>query len=84
MPNWAEWLTGVVLAGLGGLWLAGHWLLRRRVARGLNCPRCGQDRWHRRHRQLADLAFGWGINVRRFRCGNPECNWEGLRLRNYP
>ena len=82
MPD--GWLLGaVVVMGLGAIWLWGHLLLRRRVLTTRECPRCGQTDWHRRHRHLADHIFGLGLNVRRYRCGNTECNWDGLRRRSH-
>jgi hypothetical protein len=78
-----EWLVaGVVLAVGAALWLAGRWRLRQRVAHGEHCPQCGQTEWHRRHRNLADHVFGLGMNVRRYRCKNHECHWEGLRFKS--
>ncbi len=77
------WLLGAAgAAGLAALWLAGHIRLRRRLPAARECPRCGLNDWHRRRRHLADHIFGMGLNVRRYRCGNAECNWEGLRRRS--
>lgn len=80
--EWVGWAVG----GLAALVLAGVWWYGRRqvIQRAVHndkCPQCGQDKWHRIHRHLPDHVFGVGLKVRRYRCANSECNWEGLRRR---
>ena len=76
------WLVGgLALVIMTGLWWYGRRQLRRRAVSGDKCPRCGQAQWHRIHRTLPDHVFGVGLTVRRFRCANEACQWEGLRRR---
>jgi hypothetical protein len=44
-----------------------------------SCPRCGGT-LHRVHRRGLDHALNAMVPVRRYRCGNPECRWHGLRF----
>jgi len=46
---------------------------------GRQCPRCGSG-LHRVHRHGLDRALSVIVPVRRYRCGNPECHWSGLRF----
>jgi hypothetical protein len=84
MPTgWITWAGGALgLLLVAGLWWYGRRQLQRRAAAHDKCPRCGQDQWHRVHRSLPDHIFGIGLKVRRFRCANPSCQWEGLRKRS--
>ncbi|MEJ2599397.1 MAG: hypothetical protein P8Z00_13765 [Anaerolineales bacterium] len=46
------------------------------------CPDCGGE-LHRVHRHSFDRLLGnlSGIPLRRYKCGNEYCGWEGLRRR---
>ena len=46
---------------------------------GRQCPRCGSA-LHRVHRHGLDRALSVVVPVRRYRCGNLECRWNGLRF----
>jgi len=41
------------------------------------CPQCGQHRLVPVARRWADRLIGLFVSVRRFRCRNMECRWEG-------
>ncbi|HEY9705494.1 MAG TPA: hypothetical protein V6C58_23855 [Allocoleopsis sp.] len=43
----------------------------------IKCPKCG-DTAGRVHRQLSDRLIGIFKPNKRYRCFNPDCNWEGL------
>jgi hypothetical protein len=45
----------------------------------IRCPRCGGE-VHRVHRRTADRIISWIVPVRRYRCSNRECRWEGRRV----
>jgi hypothetical protein len=60
------------------------WRLRWRLSRTpaltlLRCPRCGGN-VHRKHRTTADRLVSLVVPVRRYRCVNHECHWQGLRV----
>lgn len=74
-------IAGIAILVLAGVWAYGQRVVRRRAAHGETCPRCGQSKLHRIHRTLPDHLFGLGLRVRRYRCLNPDCRWEGLRRR---
>jgi len=46
---------------------------------GRQCPRCGSA-LHRVHRRGLDRALNVAVPVRRYRCDNRECHWNGLRF----
>jgi hypothetical protein len=41
------------------------------------CPQCGQHRLVPISRRGVDRLFGLFVSLRRFRCKNLECGWEG-------
>lgn len=41
------------------------------------CPQCGAEA-HHVHRHLGDRLIACVTNVRRYRCMNPICEWEGI------
>lgn len=45
----------------------------------LCCPKCGGN-IHRKHRTTADRFISLSVPVRRYRCVNSECRWQGLRV----
>jgi hypothetical protein len=45
----------------------------------VSCPRCSGE-IHRVHRHAFDRAVNWLVPVRRYRCWNQACGWEGLRV----
>jgi len=44
------------------------------------CPHCGGE-LHRIHRHRLDRLLDLLVPVARYRCKNPECRWEGLRIK---
>jgi len=54
-------------------------LMRAPSLASVLCPRCGAD-LHRVHRRKLDHAIDWYVPVRRYRCANQQCNWDGLRI----
>jgi hypothetical protein len=44
------------------------------------CPRCGSD-LHRIHRRRSDRLVDLYVPVRRYRCKNRDCRWQGLRVK---
>ena len=45
----------------------------------VRCPKCGSE-IHRVHRHGLDRAINLYVPVRRYRCANRECRWDGLRV----
>jgi hypothetical protein len=43
------------------------------------CPRC-RGHLHRLHRSLLDKAVHLVVPVRRYRCADDECGWQGLLM----
>ncbi len=43
------------------------------------CPRCGKE-LHRIHRHRLDRLLNLLVPVRRYRCKDRECGWQGLRV----
>jgi hypothetical protein len=93
-PASIDWLTGLAgrltvssLLGAFLLAVAAYVLVRRVRWRVMTspryttreCPRCGGE-LHRVHRTRLDRALNLLVPVRRFRCRNRECRWEGLRV----
>jgi hypothetical protein len=54
-------------------------LMRAPSLTSIRCPRCRAD-LHRVHRRTLDHAIDWYVPVRRYRCANRQCNWDGLRI----
>ncbi len=44
------------------------------------CPQCGSD-LHRIHRRPSDRLLDLFVPVRRYRCKNRDCRWQGLRVK---
>ncbi len=60
------------------------WRIRWRLLNNVRftdrqCPRCGSA-LHRVHRRGLDRALSVAVPVRRYRCDNRECHWNGLRF----
>lgn len=60
------------------------WRIRWRMMRSptlttLRCPRCSGE-IHRVHRHLLDRLISLYVPVRRYRCANGSCRWQGLRV----
>jgi len=47
-----------------------------RSSKSPTCPRCGET-VHRIHRRFVDHIASLLRPVRRYRCENPACQWEG-------
>ena len=43
------------------------------------CPRCGEE-LRRTHRRRRDRILNLYLPVRRYRCRNRDCRWDGLRV----
>jgi hypothetical protein len=78
-------LAGVALLVAVAALLA--WQLRSRLAestrlRATTCPACGGD-LHRIHRSSLDRLAGRlsGLPLRRYRCSDTSCGWQGLLRR---
>ena len=41
------------------------------------CPECGEHNLHRIPRRSVDRFFSLFVEIRRFACANPQCNWTG-------
>ena len=78
-------LMGVLaaaLALLAILWFRGHIRLKRLRRIDKVCPTCGHVEFHRVHRRPADHLYGLGLNLRRYKCLNPDCNQQMLFKRS--
>jgi hypothetical protein len=73
------WGPLLFLAVLVGLFLGIRLNYQKNIQKSEFCPKCGGNKFHRVHRHSADRIFGFGLQSRRFRCANPNCNWEGIR-----
>lgn len=70
----------LVIAGMTALLYRLRWRIMHAAALSqLACPRCGNE-IHRVHRKELDRAISIAVPVRRYRCWNKECGWEGLRV----
>lgn len=47
--------------------------------RALQCPKCG-GQIRRVHRNRFDHLVNFLVTVRRYRCANRACGWEGIRI----
>lgn len=61
------------------LWEMVRFWLRRSISRDNTCPKCHGEKFYRVHRRYYERVFGVGMNLRRYHCADPDCNWEGLR-----
>jgi len=50
---------------------------RKRSRRYHKCPECDRRTLALIHRRPVDKMTSWFFPVRRYRCRNPECSWEG-------
>ena len=50
---------------------------RKRSRRYHKCPECDRRTLALIHRRAVDKMTSWFFPVRRYRCRNPECRWEG-------
>jgi predicted RNA-binding Zn-ribbon protein involved in translation (DUF1610 family) len=66
----------VVLIG----WRTRYRLLTSPRLSEIRCPQCGSD-LHRIHRRWRHRVLNLIIPVRRYRCANQACGWQGLRVR---
>lgn len=72
----------LVLVGAVALLYRIRWrLLHAQSLTEISCPRCGSE-IHRVHRHAVDRLVDCYVPVRRYRCWNNECRWQGLRVRN--
>ncbi|OQA46820.1 MAG: hypothetical protein BWY52_00525 [Chloroflexi bacterium ADurb.Bin325] len=69
----------ILAATVALLWRV-RWRLRRsETFTALRCPRCGGS-VYRKHRRSGDRLISIFVPVRRYRCANSECRWQGLRV----
>jgi hypothetical protein len=50
---------------------------RKRSRRYHKCPECDHRTLALIHRRPVDKMMSWFFPIRRYRCRNPECRWEG-------
>jgi LysM repeat protein len=72
-------LAIIVVVLLVIAFIIGRIFLLQRVVKGSQCPKCGSNSFYHIHRTLFDRIFGFGLEVRRYQCENPDCEWVGLR-----
>jgi hypothetical protein len=75
-------IAGALLLFLGLAMIV--YRLRRRLMHSpaltdVHCLRCGGE-IHRVHRHLPDRIINWFVPVRRYRCSDKDCRWEGVRV----
>jgi predicted RNA-binding Zn-ribbon protein involved in translation (DUF1610 family) len=66
----------IVLVG----WRTRYRLLTNPRLSELRCPRCGGE-LHRIHRRWRHRVLNLVLPVRRYRCADQSCGWQGLRIR---
>jgi hypothetical protein len=74
-------LTGFVLLAIAlavVIWRIRWRLLRTPRYTARTCPLCGED-LQRTHRRRVDRIANLYVPVRRYRCRNHDCRWQGLR-----
>ena len=64
---------------LSGVYLFSRVSYNHHIVRSEFCPKCGGSKFYRVHRRTIDRLLGIGLETRRFRCANLNCNWEGNR-----
>lgn len=70
----------LILGALVAIVLRFRWrLLHNPALSSLTCPECS-GALHRVHRTRLDHLINMFVPVRRFRCANRECKWQGLRV----
>jgi hypothetical protein len=70
-------LLGAVMAVLLRLrW----WLMHSPKLTTIRCPQCNGD-LRQVHRRLSERLVGWYVPLRRYRCYNRECRWQGVRIK---
>jgi surface antigen len=70
----------LILGAVIALVLRLRWrLVRAASLTTLRCPRCGAG-IHRAHRGFRDRLMCLIVPVRRYRCSNQECRWDGIRV----
>jgi hypothetical protein len=70
----------LVMAALVAIVFRVRWRILRNPAFTLmRCPRCDGN-IHRVHRHAIDRLISLYVPVRRYRCANDECRWQGLRV----
>ncbi len=55
-------------------------LMHRPALTVITCPVCGSE-LRQVHRQPIERLIDWYIPLRRYRCRNHDCNWEGLKVK---
>jgi hypothetical protein len=71
--------AGIVFIAYIAWVLAKSWL-RRQVTKDHTCPRCHREKFIHIHRRFYERLLSRDMHLRRYRCANPNCGWEGLRL----
>jgi hypothetical protein len=78
MSDLTAYLLLVVVAGLV-IWRVRHRLLTLPRFSDTQCPSCGSE-LVRIHRHGSDRVLGLFVPLRRYRCKNDECGWQGRRV----
>lgn len=70
----------LILAALAALLWRIRWrMLRSPALTTLRCPKCG-GAIHRVHRRWHDRLISFYVPVRRYRCADGQCHWQGRRV----
>lgn len=70
----------LIVSALIAIVLRMRWrLMHSSSLTAMQCPRCGGT-IHRVHRRARDRVLSLVLPVRRYRCANTECRWQGIRV----
>ncbi len=62
------------------IWAIGRLIIRSIMVKNHICPKCGNHYWDRVHRNFFEKMLTAGTKIRRYRCDNPSCHFEGYRI----
>jgi predicted RNA-binding Zn-ribbon protein involved in translation (DUF1610 family) len=62
------------------IWFVGRLIIRTTMVKDHTCPKCGNRYWDRIHRNFFEKFLTAGTKIRRYRCDNPSCHFEGYRI----
>ena len=70
----------LILVALLAILYRTRWRLQRMPSyTDVLCPDCNGE-IHRVHRRFRDTAVSWFLPVRRYRCSDRDCRWQGVRV----